>query len=66
MAKGKSQKENNGNLEHQEGRKTERIKIWANSMHFPSPLEFSKLSLTTEAKTGTPLDVVLNVHRENV
>ena len=58
----KLQKKKRNFLEHQEGRKTWKTKIWVNSISVPSPFEFSKLCLMVEAKIITLSDVVLNVH----
>lgn len=63
MAKGNSQ--NRKQWESWNIKKKEKQKeVWTDSTPLSFPPEFSKLSLTTEAKIV--FDVVLNVYRENV
>lgn len=48
------------------GRKTERVKIWVNTVNIPSLLEVSKRCYVVEVKPVTLSDVVLSARRGNV
>lgn len=49
-----------------EEKRREKIKIWIDTINFPSPLEFPKLCLVAEARLISSSDVVLNVCRRNI
>ena len=55
-----------GILKPHEGRKNKRVKVRVNTIDFASPVEFSQLCLTVEAKIITLSDIVLNICRGNI
>ena len=44
----------------------QKVKVRVNTIDFASPVEFSQLCLTVEAKITTLSDVVLNIYKGNI